>query len=315
MQRLELSEIASAAFSASGIGEKNTVSNGPDDGANPCQANHWWRVMRHGSTAEAVSNILNAPLISFDPPAPALEIAPGLASTGAANIVGHGNEGQLETGMGQTGPFDNAKIILNWNEWAWGPELDKIKTSGVTYVSIWACHPGAGPDGAEFVYRLAKRCDRAVRAGTGFLYCNRQKIWWENGSVWQVGTPNHKPDPIAAPTPHFLTMAVQLEDGEEIVGAESVVSVRIDQRVRLRDAVGTMNFDEREAPWFVEQLFRSEPIDLSDVGIPAMVTAMLAVRFKSGGEETFTVYNDRLARNQRTGTAYYIGSVAKLQVG
>lgn len=310
MEKLRLDQVACTS-SAGGIGEKNTVSSGPDDGANNCQASHWWNVMRHDSTEVAVNNILGAPVVSFSPKAPEVEAAPGILSTGAANIVGHGNEGLIETGMGQNGAYDNKKIIFSWNEGIWGELFDRFKNSPVTYVSLWACHPGAGPDGAELVYRLARHCDRAVRAGTGFLYCNSEKIWWENGSVWQVGTPNNKPTPISAPSAHALTMTLLFEDNSNIVGVNDLLSIRIENRLGLSNKMDSTIFNDNVA-LIAERIFCSDPIDLNGVSIPAMVTAKIHLAFKSGNEEIFSVYNDRLAKNDRTGTAYYIGSLKSI---
>ena len=206
MKRLSINEYAFQLPAPAGIGAKNTISSGPDDGTNNLLASHFWQPKRHATTQEATTNGLS--IVSLA----------GASSTGELNVGGHGNEGILETGMGQTGPFDNGRIILNWNEYAWGPELDRIKASSVTQVSIWSCHTGAGQEGADLLFAMAKRCGRAVRAGTGFLYSNAKETWWENGSVWQVATPANKPNPIPAPSPHSI-MADPLKfevNGQEV---------------------------------------------------------------------------------------------------
>ena len=141
-QLLNVDQIANQAFSASGIGEKNTVSNGPDDGANNCQATHWWKVKRHGNTTQAIDNLFAAAILPPDLSVPEIYTAVGVLGTGAANLVGHANEGQFETGMGQHGAYDDNKILLPWNEWNWGPQFDRIKPTGITYVSLWGCNPG-----------------------------------------------------------------------------------------------------------------------------------------------------------------------------
>jgi hypothetical protein len=310
--KLKLEDIASLAFVATGIGEKNTVSNGPDNGANNCQASHWWQVMRHGNTTQAVNNIINAPLIDIEPAVPSFELARGLTSTGAANIVGHANDGLLETGAGQNGPANDTNIIHPWNVYAWGPQFDRLQPTGVTYVSLWGCHPGAGENGAELVYAMAVRCGRAVRAGTGFLYCNNQQIWWENGSKWQVATPNHKPDPIPAPSPHFQFDGVQPLIGGRQIEFGEVESIEITPAGMMAKSTGPVQIEQAEAAAVLARLLRSPPIDLSGVAIPAMVTATIVVRLKDGSVSQFTVLNDRMAVEKDTGTAYYITSLSLL---
>jgi len=308
MKKLQLSDIASQAFAAPGVGEKNTVSNGPDNGANNCQASHWWNVMRHGTTQQAVDNLLTAK-VAVHPPAPDLRLGSGVMSTGAANIIGHANDGLIETGMGQNGPFDNNKIIMPWNESAWGPQLDRIQPTGITYVSLWGCHPGAGQDGADLLYAMAKRCGRAVRGGTGFLYCNNQSIWWENGSQWQVATPSHKPAPIAAPSPHFTGAAVKIEvEGAEADSSEAVALV-IELFTLGMSKSNTTRFEGRSASDVLTHLVQSPPIDFANTAIPGIVTANVTVGFTGDRRLTFTIYNDRLAIETKTKTGYYISSV------
>jgi hypothetical protein len=191
-------------------------------------------------------------------------------------------------------------------------EFDRLKPTPVTFVSLWGCHPGAGADGAELVYAIAKRCGRAVRAGTGFLYCSSEKIWWENGSQWQVGTPTHKPDPIAAPSPHFQIDGVQpLINGRQI-DFDEVEAIEITPSGFLVKSAESFRIEREEAAGTLKRLLRSPPIDLADVAIPALVTATIAIHLKDGSVSRFKVFNDRLAVEEVTGTGYYISPLALL---
>lgn len=313
MTKLSITDIAHIAFSGSGIGEKNTISNGPDNGANNCQARHWWNVMRHDSTARAIDNVLTAPFVNFVPPPPVVELDNGATGSGAANIIGHGNEGVIETGMGQSGPFDNNKIIFPWNISYWGPELDRIQASRITYVSLWACHPGAGDDGAELVYLAATRAQRAVRAPTGFLFCNSKQIWFEKGTQWQVGTPTHRPTPIPAPSQHFTAQTMwQFESSGRALTSKDVSSVAITPAGFGPMRIKSTSVQGQDAQDLVDRIFRSPPIDLSGVGVTAFATANVAITFADGTGADFTIYNDRLAIENRSGTAYYTTSLGLL---
>jgi hypothetical protein len=248
--------------------------------------------------------------MSVTPAAPAKLIEKGALSTGALNMGGHGNDGQVETGMGQTGPFDNNKIILTFNEWAWGPQIDRIGPSSITLVSIWSCHTGTGQDGADLLYAMAKHCGRAVRGMTGFLYCNSDNLWMENGSVWQVATPNNKPNPIPAPSPHFIMANVKFEVGGHEFEAPDVQEIEIAPQSFGVRHLPSRTVHGQAAQGVVTQLFRSLPMDMN-VQIGAMITASIRVKFPQG-DISFTVYNDRLAVDPKTHTGYYISSVQAL---
>jgi hypothetical protein len=309
MKRLLIRDIASQAFAAAGIGEKNTISNGPDDGTLNRLAAHFWQARRHGNTTQAIDNILTASILKIDPPPPNIYTEVGVLSTGGANIAGHANDGQMETGMGQTGPYDDSKILLPWNEWNWGPQFDRIKPTGVTYISLWGCHPGAGQQGADLLFAIAGHCGRAVRGGTGFLYVNDQSVWWENGSQWQVATPTTKPAPIQAPSPHFTVANVKLEiDGAEFE-ANDVTSIEVELSEAQARGTAVTVYSDQMARGIVAQLFQSHPIDFSKTTIPAMVTGHITINFSKGVSAKLIVYNDRLAVEQKTRTGYYITSI------
>ncbi|UJW81185.1 hypothetical protein [Hydrogenophaga sp. SL48] len=303
MKRLPLNQFAYPAPVLAGIGAKNTISSGPDDGANNGLAACFWQPLRHGSTSQAVSNSLSA----------LIEVA-GAASTGELNIGGHGNEGILETGMGQSGPFDVNTIIQSWNEYAWGPELDKINPSRITLVSIWSCHTGAGQDGADLLYAMARRCGRAVRAGTGFLYNNGQKLWWENGTVWQVATPTHKPDPISAPTPHLLMMGTPLEfevGGKDYTVAD-IEEIAITLTLQKNAVATTTVIDGIAAKSAASSLFLPPALEM-DAMVSGFITGKIHLLFTDKALLDFDVYNDRLAISPETKTAYYLsGSIKSL---
>jgi hypothetical protein len=299
MKRLSIDEYAFLIPAPTGIGAKNTISSGPDDGANNLLASHFSQPKRHATTQEATTNGLS--VISL----------PEASSTGELNVGGHGNDGILETGMGQTGPFDNGRIILNWNEYAWGPELDRIKASSVTQVSIWSCHTGAGQEGADLLFAMAKRCGRAVRAGTGFLYNNSEKTWWENGSVWQVATPTNKPNPIPAPSPQLnVTDPLKFEvNGQEFKAAD-VDSIEVFLVSLGAQAFAAKSLRDQAAQSAVASLFLPPALELT-AQVSAMRTASITLHFGKYGNLVFDVYNDRLAVNQESKTAYYLSPIVQ----
>lgn len=290
MKKLPLNQHAFLNPAPTGIGAKNTISNGPDDGTLNLMTSHFAAPMRHGTTQQAIANGLNGP-----------------SNTGELNIGGHGNTGVFETGTGQNGPFDVNKWIATWTDYIWGPELDKIKPSTVTQISIWSCHTGEGQEGADLLFEMAQRCGRAVRAGTGFLYSNNQSTWWENGSVWQVATPTNKPAPIPAPSTHPLMLkgSIIFECNGEEYGISDVIEIRVGYRGNSRKTSLLKAFRGADVQSILKAIFFSPPVEIPE-GISAMKTGSIQLIFRNDQALELTVLNDRLAVNFRTKTGYYI---------
>lgn len=94
----------------SGIGDYNSISNGPDNGANGNLRRIFWKSMGHSTTTEAKNNFLSRPLTK--------DADPNVNNAENLNIGGHGNNGFLETGCGQTGPQDYKTNYLSaWNSY------------------------------------------------------------------------------------------------------------------------------------------------------------------------------------------------------
>jgi len=217
----------------------------------------------------------------------------------------------MVTGMGQSGQFDVGQWVASWTEYHWGQILETLKPSSVTMVSIWSCHSGAGADGAELLFRMAERCGRAVRARTGFTYNNGKKMWFENGSVWQVATPGNKPNPIAAPTPHFRN-ADTMKIGDMEISEDTVESISIKAARGPAAAVTPFTLAERESGVMLTSLLDRTPMNL-DVGVMGFVTAQLEVVLKTGENITFDIYNDRIAVEKISKIGFYLtGSVMRL---
>jgi len=295
MQKLQLADFASEA----GVGEKNTVSNGPDNNANNLMAARFWNCGRHGTTQQAVD--FGLALVA----ATSGQDGPGALSAGAMNIGGHGNEGSLETGKGQTGPYNESTFIYFFNEHNWGPQLDRLKPTPITLLSIWSCHTGAGQDGADMLYKMAVRCGRAVRARTGFTFVNDSNIWFENNSVWQVATPSNKPAPIEAPTQHFTPATIVFEVGGTHTAADSLASLTIEPTNLANVRGAPKSVSSAAAAQFVKELFVPSAMDM-DVAIMAFITAQITLKFNGGATLAFDVYNDRLAVEKSSKTGYYL---------
>jgi len=134
----------------------------------------------NGTTKQAASNLLSCSKLP--------------KSSGLANLVGHGCEGDIDTGKtaGQCIRFDNI------NDW----KTDMGSLSGqLKELYLFGCSVGAGEDGAQLLFELAKAVNAPVSAPTGLIYCTAQgDFYLHSGAVWQSATPTKQPAPIQPPT-------------------------------------------------------------------------------------------------------------------
>lgn len=293
-----------------GIGDNNTVSNGLDNGANNNMGRAFWQCLRHSTTEQAVNNWLSRIKTTINPDN---EIE--LFGNGNLNIGGHGNEGFLETGYGQNGTPDwTTNFLATWNEFAWKSILERLKGKNFPIIYIYSCHSGAGERGADFLFQLARIIGRPVAGRTGFTYSNnRPQVWFENGSVWQVATPDRRPTPINAPTPHFNKLdMLLLSDGKSMIKIElnQIVDVRISKLfIQTNVLTRQLNINNELNKALLKDFFASEPFSI-DGQFSAMKTGKVEIVVKiNSGEETllFDLYNDRIIGDQ-FGNYYYVNS-------
>ena len=297
------------SVSPSGIGDHNTISSGPDNGANNNMAALFWRSMRHSTTEQAVNNWLSRLGGAFIKD----EI---LNNAGNLNIGGHGNEGLLETGPGQTGQYDyKTNFLVSWNKAWWEPFLIKLRPKNFPIIYIYSCHTGAGEAGAEFLYQMAVVTKHPVAARTGFTYTNNQRLWFENGSVWQVATPDHKPAPIAAPTPHFTKInKLKLYSGNTLLNIteDQIMEIKIEKTNAVIAKRGNQEtvIEQAISSKIIKDLFASEPFKIEGT-LLATKTQQITIKISGSSENilVFDVYNNRIIAD-KFANYYYISENA-----
>jgi hypothetical protein len=239
----------------------------------------------HGSTAEAIGNLI--------------------ACLGgrklATNLVGHGDAGIISTGDGQN-PQNPDKYFSLGNQAYWEPYLTQLRDR-VVNLSLWACHPGAGPDGASFLYKVARVINAPVAGPTGFLYCDAGNFSREAGSTWQVATPTSKPSPINPPTLHlymdFMKEAqIRIGNSTLTVSTNRIISVRFSSMSANKSDIEYVNRNDIESLLMLINF--SNPIQLP--GMPAAITTgEIFLTIDNEGklvEKHFLIYNNRLVQDQ-----------------
>ena len=249
------------------------------------------------------------------------EATTGTKITGAGflNIGGHGNEGLLETGVGQHGSWDNSKYMTVWNAYSWRSQLQRLVGKNFPQMFIWSCHTGAGERGADLLFEMAIAMQRPVSGRSGFTYNNGKKIWFEANSVWVTATPAQRPTPVDPPTPHFVEIAPMI----------SVVSSKGIAQELPSSAIHSVKIEKQPSPFGVQRvarplsgaessqlgslLFSNEPEQLP--GAPmAFITARIAVAFDMAGESleaNFSVFNNRLVVQDGADFGYHLSASAQ----
>lgn len=128
-----------------------------------------------------------------------------LAPNNPANIVGHGAEGDIDTGQ----DWGEAITINNIDDWT--PSMQML-AGKVTELYLFGCTVGAGEDGANLLFEIAKAVSAPVSAPTGLIYCDEDGVFTlEPGAQWQTATPTYTPPPIDPPEHPTVHQAVNSE--------------------------------------------------------------------------------------------------------
>jgi hypothetical protein len=260
---------------------------------------------QHGSTAQAVSNLL----------------ACLGAGVGLANIIGHGNDGLIVTGQGQE-PTDPDKYIFLYNQYAWEPYLRQLR-GHVNSLKLWACHPGTGDMGADFLYAIAKVINALATGPTGFLYCSGGNMSLEAGSTWQVATPTNRPNPIPAPTPHFSDLTTHLilsnKPRPQRVSLDDLIFVEYIPRGIVQTTARNITFEGNDGKGLLRLARFDSPFEPG--GVPAaIVTGRLIITFavkrkgrKAEEQREFLIYNNRLLQDKLSPETFYNATTAFTQ--
>jgi hypothetical protein len=250
----------------------------------------------HGSTADAVQNLLNC-------------LGPTRQS---AHIVGHGNDGIIVTGTGQNAN-DRNKYVSLWNQTNWQAALQRLN-GRINDLRLWACHPGTADAGADFLYNVARVVGAAVAGPTGFLYCSGGNLTLEPRSTWQVATPTSRPPAIAAPTPHLqvlMKLAISMQGKISLVDLKDVSRVHYKTFAFMTGGAHSTTLTGDDGRDLLRLIDLEHPFQ--PPGIPAaLVTGELEVTFTASGQEhtrSFNIYNDRLLHDP-TEDVYYNATAA-----
>lgn len=296
-----------------GVGAINTVSNGADNGANDCLASKLADSMRHGTTEKAINNVLGVIKSRFTEDEETI-----LKKKGLIIIAGHGYAGAFETGSGQNGTYDPKWDVMTWNQSAWEPHFKKLKRENFKILRILSCDTGAEQDGADLLFEMAKIIGKPVAARTGLTTCSSSGITYQDGSVWQVATPTHKPNPIPSPSEKMTNMIkkndllIYLDEKYEEIAITDIKSIEIIRLTHEKKATNQKKYETQEEIKDIGNLFLTGQI--GGEGKPlGKLTGEVHIYISWRKKEfmkNLTIYNNKYIYDQESDQTYLIPTSA-----
>jgi hypothetical protein len=229
------------------------------------------------------------------------------------NIIGHGFDGRINTGLGELEDFSEVDKFMSFsNRLSWQDILRRLRDHKIKKLWLWACHPGSGREGADFLAMVADAVKAPVAGPTGFIYCSDQlsKIYLEKNSEWQVaqsGTPPHVKSGPTHPTDTDNRLMLFNDKPSRKVPFELAGSIKYTcNNFAYRGTKKSYLVDKKDAKELLQ--FISFTSLFNPGGKPAaIVTGQLEINFEYQNKEEqreLVVYNDRLIYDKRADTYY-----------
>lgn len=199
-------------------------------------------------------------------------------------LIGHGDEGMLSTGRGdfQRGfPFITVRDPASW-----AALLDLVEHGSAPPLTLVGCWTGAGEDGSLLLTTLANTLNTVVRAPTGLVYCDQNRLVLDDGAELNIATP-------ATPAPLRERDACSTGRPQGLLHFFDGVSGLLPAALRVTHVDGRPIDDElgtRMRP----ALNLSKPRRLG--GVAAAQTGVIRVRTPLG-PRTFAVHGGRVLRD------------------
>lgn len=262
----------------------------PDNGALACIRVAFPQHHDNSTNAEAIGNLTQS-----------------TATETIAQIVGHGDEGQIATGGGQS-PSYHHDVIYLWGRP--GDELDVIFapiTGRFSAIELLGCDTGTEEAGSLLVWTIANIAKCTVMAPAGLVFCRGGVVSLQAGATWQVASPSMQapPDIIHAPKLPFALNYSEMPIFKILING--VVVEVSSEMVRLITIEffglhpGTTRIDKISSRHFLPLLGLDKPARTQS-RLLALVTAKISVEFIQSNDgktlvKTFNVYNDRVLQD------------------
>jgi hypothetical protein len=235
----------------------------------------------------------------------------------AANIIGHGCDGCISTGIGDdliSGAGSNNPCVIRFDNEPFWTVLERLKEARVASLTLWGCWTGAGAKGARLLWEVAQLINAPVSAPTGLIHpgLDASHLLVQHASRMQCARPG-KPKPPIIPRAHLYDFFTPLNWLDlNLQGSATELPAANLREMRFYSG------NTSEAPEWVSPPARrpgnarvsiqlEHPFTLPGP-IAAFVTGTVAITFKSNGrnqEREFRIYNDSLAQDVAHPRIYY----------
>jgi hypothetical protein len=278
-----------------------TVDDGPDDNEGFLKGTRdRMHLPGHASTAGAVKNLLSC-----------LDGAAGKD----VNIIGHGIDGRISTGVGErlsAIKTTSAGVLAFDNEDAWKNALAQLKDARVASLTLWGCNTGAGEEGASLVAEIAQLINAPVNAPTGLVYpgAGTNDFMIQVDTTMQSAKPGQTPK--AKHPPKYLELFNQRRDAQFRWERGFVKIKPVDfHGTQLfgghPENLNTESFPSVKADPRTVRILFDAPFKVPG-GIPATVTGTAVSTFTKDGKQqrrVFRVYNNRYVQDVKFPDTFY----------
>ena len=239
----------------------------------------------------------------------------------AAGICGIGQEGMFFTGGGGR---DTAAghVVSNNTRKQWRTVINSITPTvagPISGLTIYCCDTGAGTEGSELVFAMAKMIGATVAAPTGAIMSNSNcgGLCLEAGARWQTSTPDDEkpPTPIPSPSPKLgnePATRIYIPGFLLPLSTSAISSIEFFSRDSTQDARWT--WGDQSLPFVLSYINFDQPHEGKMMPL-ARITGMLIVNFRIADEEfqrVFRVLNHRLLQDAVTLSTYYYFNHAQM---
>lgn len=249
-------------------------------------------VFSHGTTADAFSNLRGG-------------------SSDGCIIVGHGDEGLIVTGTGQTVDGTD-KYMAEGNESSWSPYAGMGIPAPT--LCLFGCHVGGGTAGANFLHRVARAVRKNVGAWTGLVWCSGNNVWADGEFV--TATPSLRPEPVESPVMYearrdMSTLKLRSAEGHEDVALSAVQSVNFTPVGTVPQKFKAITAAVDDATKILQEIDFASPFVTEDKP-GAILVGLLTITFESKTKErhirSFRVLSYSLLQDACFPTTYYYAS-------
>ncbi|MET3664788.1 DUF4347 domain-containing protein [Caulobacter sp. 1776] len=226
----------------------------------------------------------------------------------SACVVGHGDKGLIVTGSGQNaGDKDHHISIDNIKTWA---PLFAGLSGGVSNLFLYGCHVGAGTEGAQLLYELARTVNANVYGPTGLIYCDEDGDFaLEPFSTWQMATPLAQPAAIDPPDDATGDLAGGHEVRLHVL--ENVIITSLDQLtsaiIEPHPSTGWTTVGVELADQLARAVHWQKPFALPGQHA-ALLTGRMKLKFGYGERairKVFSVFNHTLLQDEDHPNIFY----------